>query len=219
MTDRHPVPRPSAARPPRTVPTRGGWAATAASVATILLLVAAASAGETPRVRVAEEAGGGALRFDVAMSGPTFFFEGATNENGFPANGTPFIVRGWIYPAGTFAAHGSSSGTNADGSPEFPDQVLGTWYCRGWHLQDGDALTGPVVATTQVFDLDPERPGAKTLVTDGLELADFLVPFDRAIVGGTGRYRTAGGSATQVYVDFNGSGGFNTSFVLRPNGR
>ena len=155
------------------------------------------------------------LRYDVAMDGTSFHFEGPTNAAGYPADGTPFVVRGYIYPAGTFEQHGSASGTNPDGSPEFPQLVMGTWYCRGWHLQDGDALTGPIVATTQVFDLDSERPGRRTIVTDGIELADFGVPFDRAIVGGTGSYRDPSGRSVQTYVDVNSSFGFNTSFVMR----
>ncbi len=159
------------------------------------------------------------LRYDVAMDGNSFSFEGATNGAGFPANGTPFIIRGYIYPAGTFDDNGSTSGVNADGSPEFPDQVIGTWYCRGWHLQDADAVSGPVVATTQIFDLDADNPGRKTLVTEGIELADFGVPFSRAITGGTGpRYRKARGTSTQTYVDFNPSFGFNTSFELNVSG-
>ena len=156
-----------------------------------------------------------AMRFDVAMNGASFFFQGPVNPAGYPANGTPFIVSGYLYPHGTFATHGAGSGTNPDGSPEFPDLVVGTWYCRGWHLQDGDALTGPVVATTQIFDLDPDEPGKHTIVTDGIELADFGVPFKRAIVGGSGRFSRARGQSSQVYVDFNASLGFNTSFVLR----
>jgi hypothetical protein len=158
----------------------------------------------------AEEAA--TLRLEVAMDGTSFHFQGPTNDNGFPADGTPFIIRGYIYPAGTFAAHGSSSGTNPDGSAEFPDEVIGTWYCRGWHLQDGDATTGPVVATTQIFELSPTRDGRHTIVTDGIELADFDVPFRRAVVGGTGRHFQARGHSVQVYVDFNASNGFNTSF-------
>jgi hypothetical protein len=154
------------------------------------------------------------LRYDVSMNGASFFFEGATNENGYPADGTPFVVRGYLYPPGTFAAHGATSGTLPDGSPEFPEPVKGTWYRRGWHLQDGDALTGPVVATTQVFDLDLEHPAAHTVVTDGIELADFDVFFQRAITGGTGRYRNATGQLRQVYRAVNASQGFNTSFVL-----
>jgi len=155
-----------------------------------------------------------ALSFDVAMDGSSFHFQGPTNENGFPADGTPFIVRGYLYPGGTFAEHGSGAGTNPDGSAEFPDRVVGTWYCRGWHLQDGDAVSGPVVATTQIFDLDPRTPGRHTIVTDGIELADFDVPFQRAVVGGSGRYRWARGHSTQVYFDFNASNGFNSSVEI-----
>lgn len=161
----------------------------------------------------------GNLRFDMAMNGASFHFLGPTNDAGFPADGTPFIIRGYLYPQGTFDVHGPDSGTNPDGSPEFPDLVVGTWTCRGWHLQDGDAVTGPVVATTQIFDLVPSEPGAQTIVTDGFELADFDLWFSRAIVGGSGRYRNVSGQQRQIYVGFNSSLSFNTSFELRINNR
>lgn len=153
-------------------------------------------------------------RLEVAMDGTSFSFEGATNANGAPAAGTPFIVQGYLYPAGTFARSGQLSGVNPDGSPQFPDEVLGTWICRGWHLQDGDALTGPVVATTQIFDFDPQNPGAQTIIADGIELADFDVRFQRAITGGTGAFEGMTGQFFQAYVGhgLNASGGFNTVF-------
>ena len=192
---------------------RGSRLAVLALLAPALLLSAGPTRSQTMEGDVEEAAARAMpLAVDVAMDGASFHFQGPTNDNGFPADGTPFIVRGYIYPAGTFAEHGSSSGTNPDGSPEFADLVIGTWYCRGWHLQDGDAVSGPVVATTQIFDLGPRFPGRHTIVTDGIELADFDVPFRRLVVGGTGRHHRARGQLTQVYVDFNASNGFNTSF-------
>jgi len=156
------------------------------------------------------------VAFDVAMNGLTFSFEGATNANGFPADGTPFIIRGYIYPGGTFARHGTSSGVLPDGTAEFPDKVLGVWYCRGWHLQDGDASSGPVVATTQIFEFKSPVFGSKTLVSDGIELADFNVAFERVITGGTGAFRHAESlQLIQKYVAFNATQSFNTSFVLK----
>jgi hypothetical protein len=193
----------------------------ALALATTLLFLAGTAAAQPAPDPAAEPAGAPPhlLGFDIAMDASTFSFEGPTNDAGFPADGTPFIVRGHLYPAGTFDAHGSASGTLPDGSPEFPDQVLGTWYCRGWHLQDGDALTGPVVATTQIFDLDLSQPGSRTIVTEGIELADFGVPFLRSVTGGTGRFRNLRGQTSQIYHDFNASGGFNTSVVLPTGAR
>lgn len=151
---------------------------------------------------------------DVAMDGSSFFFEGAVNANGAPARGTPFVIEGYIYPGGTLRQQGLLSGVLADGSPEFPDRVLGTWICRGWHLLDGDAQTGAVVATTQIFDFNDERRGHTTIVSEGIELADFDRPFRRAITGGTGGFRGQRGQHLQTYVGhgMNASGGFNTTF-------
>ena len=113
----------------------------------------------------------------------------------------------------------ADAGVLPDGSPQFPDQVLGSWTCRGWHLQDGDALSGPVVATTQTFDFDTDAPGSQMIVTNGIELADRELPFQRAVTGGTGFFEGLSGSNTQtVRTEINGSGGFNLSFrfELRP---
>jgi hypothetical protein len=160
-------------------------------------------------------------RYDVAMDGHTFSFQGRTNERGFPAKGTPFIIEGYIYPEGTFQRYGPLSGVNPDGSPQFPRLVLGRWICRGWHLLDGDAVTGAVVATTQIFDFNTNCPGSETFTTEGIELADFNVEFLRNVTGGTGEYRSLAGQMQQVYVGngLNVTGGFNTSFEIRIRGR
>ncbi len=156
------------------------------------------------------------LEFDCAMDGTSFSFEGATNANGAPAKGTPFVVEGYLYPGGTFAEHGELSGVLPDGSPEFPDRVIGKWICRGWHLLDGDAPTGAVVATTQIFEFDPDQPGENTITTEGIELADFNVWFSRTITGGTGILSNASGQHRQIYVGdgLNATEGFNTSFLF-----
>jgi hypothetical protein len=163
------------------------------------------------------------FRVDIAMIGPTFHdFEANPDpaRAGIPPNGSPFIIQGYIYRGGTFDRYGDLSGVLPDGSPEFPERVIGKWICRGWHLQDGDAVTGPVVATTQIFDLDLNEPGRHTLISEGIELADFDVAFRRAVTGGTGVFSRASGELLQTYEweepEFlNASGGFNTSFEFR----
>jgi hypothetical protein len=156
------------------------------------------------------------MKLDVVMDGTSFFFEGDVDAQGFPARGTPFVIEGYVYPGGTLDIHGDLSGVLPDGSPEFPELVLGHWTCSGWHLLDGSATSGVVVVTRQTFDFDLEHPGRDMVVTEGIELADEGVPFERVIVGGSGRFNGLGGQMTQVMVggDFNPSGGFNTTYTL-----
>ncbi len=152
---------------------------------------------------------------DMAMDGTTFFFEGGvTDDTQVPLNGTPFIVSGYLYPAGTFDLYGELSGVNDAGGPAFPELMIGTFSCRGWHLQDGDAESGPVVATQHIFDFDLSRPGSQMLTGDGMELAGFGVPFDRALTGGTGRFRNVRGPYHQTTLggSVNNTGGFNAEF-------
>lgn len=175
-----------------------------------LTSMGALSMADAPSPRLAPN------RLDVAMDGTSFFFEGPVTESGVPARGTPFVVEGYIYPGGTFAEFGPLRGVLPDGSPEFPELVLGKWTCRGWHLQDGDAPTGPVVVTHQTFDLGNGEAGENMITTDGIELADFDKPFRRVLTGGTGLFAGIRGQHQQVYVGgaLNATDGFNASFLF-----
>jgi hypothetical protein len=155
----------------------------------------------------------GVLRFDVAEDMYRFAFDpDNVHEDGMPANGNAFITRGYIYPAGTLT---ESSGTNADGSPEFPELVLGEWVCRGWFVGDGaHASSGPMVITTQLYNFGGTL-GEALLVSDGYELADVGVAIDRAITGGTGPFLGAAGAATQTFLGFNDSEGVNLTFEVQ----
>ena len=148
---------------------------------------------------------------DVAEDGTRFVFDEApVLENGFPAYGNGFVTQGYIYPAGTL---GESDGVLADGSPEYPDLVIGTWTCWGYFIGDGaDTDDGPWVITTQVFDFEPDQPGTDTLVTVGMETPAGLGPIDRAVTGGTGDFRLARGQMTQVTLGHNASEGVNATF-------
>ena len=91
----------------------------AASVATILL---GTTAFADPLVR-----------FDVAEDHTRFVFSPApVHEDGLPAYGNPFLTQGYIYEAGTL--DGGVEGVNPDGSPAFPDRIIGSWTCDGWYV-------------------------------------------------------------------------------------
>ena len=106
---------------------------------------------------------------DVAANGRTRVFRYPRDDKGQPANGAPFIIQGYVYPLNTLMRQGPQRGLHPNGLPEFPDQVMGRWYCKGWYINDGArATTGPYASTTQIFDLNSAEPGAETLITEGV---------------------------------------------------
>jgi hypothetical protein len=154
------------------------------------------------------------IRIDVAENGRKFTpDETPVFPDGLPAYGNEFITEGYIYPSGTI---NGTNGVKENGDPEFPDKVIGRWYCRGWHVGDGaHTATGPAVITHQLYDF-VAQPGRITITTDGVELVDANVPFQRAITGGTGPYALARGEATQTLLGFpNVAGGVNLRLELK----
>jgi hypothetical protein len=154
----------------------------------------------------------GRLLFDVAEDMTRFVYDqSVVHEDGMPKHGSAFITQGYIYPAGTLTG---SNGVNPDGSPEFPELVLGEWTCRGWFVGDGaHTKEGPMVITTQIYNFGPEL-GDATLVSEGYELADVGVYIERAITGGTGPYAYARGMGRQAFLGFNETQGVNLTYSL-----
>jgi hypothetical protein len=152
------------------------------------------------------------LRFDVAEDATRFIAaKEPAHEDGMPTHGASFISQGYIYPAGTLT---ETNGVNADGSPEFPDQVIGQWTCRGWFVGEGMHTTsGPWVVTTQLYNFG-DTFGTDTLVSEGYEIADVGKVITRAISGGTGDHLGAQGQLSQTLLGFNASEGVNLSFEI-----
>lgn len=153
------------------------------------------------------------IEIEVAENGTLFRVDPdlAFEDDGLPARGSTFVAEGYIYPKGTLTG---ANGVNEDGSPEFPDKVIGTWICYGIHVGDGaHTTTGPWVVSTQIYDFGDEY-GAETIVSDGFELVDVGVPVMRAITGGTGSFNNARGEVEQVSHGFNPSEGISSSFTL-----
>ncbi len=157
------------------------------------------------------------IAVDVVEDATRFSFdEEPVFDDGLPAYGNGFVTQGYLYPGGTVSCvEGECSGVLADGSPEFPDLVLGEWSCWGTHVGDGaHTASGPIVVTTQQFSLTAV-PGAESILTAGYELADIGEPVLRGIVGGTGPHRKARGQQEQVFLGFNASGGVVLQVELR----
>lgn len=168
----------------------------------------AAEPGSAPVASVTGD--DGIIRFDVAEDATRFVFaDQPVHADGMPSYGNPFVTQGYIYPAGTLDG---TNGVLPDGSPEFPDQVLGEWTCRGWFIGDGaHTTTGQWVITTQVYSF-----ADAILITDGTEIADIDVPAARAITGGTGPYASVSGEGEQVLLGFNETEGVDLRFTLTP---
>ena len=148
----------------------------------------------------------------MAENGLRFAFaEAPVHEDGMPAYGNPFVTEGYLYPPGTLSG---SNGVLPDGSPEFPQRVLGTWICRGYMIGDGaHTESGPWVTSTQTYTFGTAY-GAATLITEGLELADRNMPVTRAVTGGTGPFRAARGEQTQTLLGFTDQMGVNLRVAL-----
>lgn len=193
----------------------------------VLTLFATAAQAENTRFERSHQINRAHLKFDVAESASKFVFDEApVFDNGLPAYGNAFITQGYIYPYGTLTGGAAGNGILPDGSPEFPDKVIGEWVCRGYFIGNGvNTETGPWVITTQHYDFydepgfDPNREkksGDTNLITDGYELSDVGVQGKRAVTGGTGIFKRARGEAVQTLLGFNALEGVNLRFEIRP---
>jgi hypothetical protein len=152
------------------------------------------------------------LKFDVAEDATRFVFDDApVLDNGLPAYGNAFVTSGYLYEYGTL---NGSNGVQPDGSPQFPDKVVGYWICRGWFIGEGaHTQSGAMVVTTQYFQIG-DGPGGETIITDGVEIADLNQIVYRAITGGTGPYSNARGQGSQELLAFNQTEGVNLRVEL-----
>ena len=147
--------------------------------ALILGLIAIATALAVPAVSAAINDRGRTeiVEFDVAEDMSRFVYnKDIAFDDGLPADGSSFITRGYLYPKGTLSCdNGGCSGTDPDGSPQFPDKVIGEWVCEGYMINDAaHAKSGKWVLSTQYFEFTGQA-GTQLLVTQGYELADVDV--------------------------------------------
>ena len=147
--------------------------------------------------------------FDVAEDLSRFVYDEAPRfEDDMPAYGNAFITQGYVYPAGTL--DGGVEGTLQDGSPAFPDKVIGTWTCDGYYVGDGfRTTTGTIVVTRQVIVFDD----GDLLITQGPELAETDVEVVRAVTGGTGDYAAAPAEIRQTLLGM--SDGYGVRLQMR----
>jgi hypothetical protein len=166
---------------------------------------------------------------DIVADCNRFISEGIGHPHPGPVFGDYFMQEGLIYKGGTLAANcpgGDGCGLNPDGTPEFPEAVIGKWTCYGSFVGKGGATAeGVWLYSTQLYEFDVEQiepnvfaPGAHALVSVGPERNDLSVPFDRAVTGGSGKFRHARGQLQQTKIGFNQTEceNFTVDFEIRP---
>lgn len=170
----------------------------------------------------------GSFGADVAADCKRFTSTAATPE--MPGFGDFFMQEGVMYRAGTFDKYCPDTfdcGFNADGTPQFPDEIVGKWTCWGSFVGNGIATSqGVWLYSTQVYELYVEEleeyvftPGRHQLISSGPERLEQDVPFQRAITGGAGWYRSASGEVTQTKIGINQTECENFTFDFRLNPR
>ncbi len=95
---------------------------------------------------------------------------------------TPSSLRASTTQIGTLP-DSDTDGVNADGSPQFPDEVIGTWTCTGYFIADGARTS----------------EGA-TIVVSGFEGAVSGEAITGAITGGTGEHDDVQSEAAQTFL-------------------
>lgn len=141
------------------------------------------------------------LKVEVAVNGFTFKTNGPVDDTGFPKAGAPFIIEGYIYPEGTLLG---GDGINPDGSPQYPDLVIGKWISKGFFLVDlFGAQEGPVMSSTHVFMFESDQFGSQMLVTEGYTLEGDNIPNHRAVVGATGALKENAKYVVETRMGFN----------------
>ncbi|MGR3512081.1 MAG: hypothetical protein ACU0GG_04905 [Paracoccaceae bacterium] len=150
------------------------------------------------------------MAFDVAEDHTRIHMAAApVHENGMPAHGNAFLSQGYIYPEGTLAD--GAVGVLEDGSPAFPDLVLGTWTCDGYFIgEGGNTTTGVWIISRQTFAFND---GA-TVVTQGTEIADIGQPNLRPVTGATGDFAGIDGGLIQTTLGFNDFWGLSATYVF-----
>ena len=124
---------------------------------------------------------------------------------------------------------GDGCGLNEDGTPEFPDAVIGKWTCYGSFVGNGASTAeGVWLYSTQVYEFDVEQiepnvfaPGEHALISHGSERIDLNVPWYRAITGGYGEFKRSTGQVLQTKIGFNQTEceNFTFDFEIRPTRR
>jgi hypothetical protein len=153
----------------------------------------------------------GVLRFEVAEDASRFVWAGdPVLTDGLPADSTPYVTQGYLYPVGTLT---NGNGVLADGSPEFPDKVLGQWSCWGWRLSGSDHAQSPSWLTSHLFNFG-DQWGEATLLSEGYSIDDLGVQLNRVVIGGTGPYAGASGVQAETNLGFNATDGMNFSYEI-----
>jgi hypothetical protein len=163
---------------------------------------------------------------DIAADCNRFITEGNGHLAANPKFGDYFMQEGVIYRPGTFERHcpgGDGCGLLPDGTPQFPNAVIGKWTCYGSFVGNGIATEAGVwLYSTQVYEFDVEElaenvytHGRHLITSHGPERIDEDVPWFRAVTGGTGKFQHVTGEVQQTKIGFNQTQCENFTFEFK----
>lgn len=146
--------------------------------------------------------------FDVACDGRTFVINRKNPDQLKIVRGDTYVLNGAIYQGGAIP----SGGTKSEPSSFGPDHSgsIGTWYCRGSFLVDGDQFNSEKLqrASTHYFLLQ----GKDRLITEGFEGSPDIT---RVIVGGVNSFAGGRGICMMQRLGINATGSYNMRFTFQ----
>ena len=131
--------------------------------------------------------------------------------------GDAILIRGYLYPEGTWAANGCAErncGANPSGGPEYPNDQIGVITCTGNFTSDPFTafMQGKFGQEVGLFFLNLTfGDGTNMLELRGRTLLGFdgSNPAPFSVMGGTGIFSRARGEALEIMIRPNASGAFN----------
>jgi hypothetical protein len=171
------------------------------TVFSILILIGASLAAIHFSIPRAGATGDNTFTVDVALDANTYMQNNIDpNESGMSfTRGDTFILGGTIYPGGTLPSGTASNDPNAPGG-------IGKITCRGTYIVGTNDVANGATLWTNTTELYLLPDDNMALIADGRTPNVMGATVQRAVLGGTGRFRGATGEVHELELGTNATG-------------